>query len=552
MQKSAKSNHSCDDAGLAVTITSETEGAAAATPCFGLRAKRQSQVADTSTCRLLSHAFTPLRLTLRPFLGTRPSTSSLQGGRSLGQDLHEAPCLPSLPLRDTQSISTDVWPPYHGTLRHSLWNIFPSGECRERDPRSPLVFHRAGGEPSRRIKGVTGVVRGVGGTGSTEAMITDNGNRSRLLQYPNNQEQLARRWSAFEMSKPQAARNKDVICPPVSFLSAGERFIAQERYLDVQSNNLGAACDYLTNLQDSSSYDLRSGDNSVESSGTFRQKNIHLSQTRASQIQQKMTINSLLSLKTNHLFSDAKCEGCGSYYPRTRQKSHECLRVMEHRIVECKIKSDATVSVVKNSNDNDTSATSPSSSSPETQVEVYKAPTSQSGPVPTQPRATNTSVKNKITAVSCENVEIRSLDSEIRSSTSDSSALPAGCLSTLTRHDTRAPKQMVSYGVQSVSSFESDAEHQDSGCVLSNVPRENHEVVKSNFRIPEQAEVEAVSLPPEPYSSSEGGDDEHKFAEGVSSAHREVHASLSSREQEEYFVLCFDVKKFDPFSDFGS
>lgn len=167
-----------------------------------------------------------------------------------------------------------------------------------------------------------------------------------------------------------------IICPPASFLSPGERFIAQEQGLAVQQSRLEDVV---------GSYKRLIGVNPVS---CVRKAIDHASygeriptlRTKRSQIMSEMTINSnikldsvgtplpdnifeILDIKQNLLNDKEKTD-------YTSKTSYD--KSLHQDIVECFFKSDA-VDKPKQIDDVDGSQTSPSSSSPETQVEDVKS-----------------------------------------------------------------------------------------------------------------------------------------------------------------------------------
>lgn len=503
----------------------------------------------------------------RPFLATRPYTSSPLVGQYLGRDPLGDRCPRSPRLKDTPSINTDVWPPSRATHPPYPWRSFRLGEGRgEAVHRSPLVYPQGGGV-NRVTRERTGPMACQQGevAGSTEVMIIDSSRRDRL-QYASSPEFMNRRWSAFEMNQTNMVNN-DLICPPVSFLSASERFIAQERYLDVQSNTLEAACDFLENMRANgrraTCFRSVGSENGgiVNSRTSSADQNFLLSQTQASQILQKMTIKPLISVKTLKYQSD------------------------DGELVKSQLKSDATVTLVRPSNGNDT-ATSPSSSSPETQVEVYKTPVSKinnlvSEPLQVPPPLFSQSTPTLVKSDHSYGTKFysNSLDSRTRRS-----------VSIQRRNDSPTPRSasfnfgsgivhsLIPQNCATRSTVEVFQRDQTIGTKLCD-RREYKQPTKSEKLLIEGSsrnlKVENRSSPF--LSESEGairrycanydrGESVYSYGDGPShntgaiakkpkgiSEHKvrkeEREAQSDSSKDEEYFVVCFDVKKFDPFRD---
>ena len=219
----------------------------------------------------------------------------------------------------TRSINTDEQPPVLDTLHPSLWSIFHIGELeRGSDPQSSRQeFLRPAGEcqlwVSRQL---------IGTDGSTEDTIIDSKNNSFCD-------------SGVHESSPAESIDdnlpiddtKDIICPPVSFMSLGERFLAQECLLDIPSSAVDIRDTTLDFNNDSVSTTGRSSNSkSLDHAKEMSQKN-----------------DAIETIKNNSLTNNSK--------------------------VSAKYPSDA---LMTSKEEPENTETSPSSSSPETQIEGTK------------------------------------------------------------------------------------------------------------------------------------------------------------------------------------
>ena len=347
--------------------------------------KRRCLAAATNTCPRRSPASTRLHQTRRPFLGTPPCTSSQPDTqaqyRERGPQGDQCPQL--LLHRGTLSISTDGWPPPPATAPRPLWNTFSFGERLEwhllrSSPPDFLQQTGIRGSKTEDIAGVQGAeISGFTGVTTIEAKtnvpyVIKKTSESQSL------DNLPSRVKAYSDARFGISDNY-IICPPASFLSPGERFIAQEQGLAVQQNKLD-------NVVDSNK--LLIGVSSVSCVSTANNSNrvprgndvTPFLKTKRSQMLREVTINSTNELESQHASQSDPASEIGTLLNKqlfllngkqTINVSNNKLEPGHKKIVECYVKSDA-IDRIRIREDNDESQTSPSSSSPETQVEDFR------------------------------------------------------------------------------------------------------------------------------------------------------------------------------------
>lgn len=443
--------------------------------------RKPFRAAGTSTFPHLSRASTlppPIR---RPFLGTHLYTSNLTREPCPAHAHLGGQCPPSRLPNATPSISTDGRPPLPATPLRSLWNTFPSGERPGWGPRSSLPGYPLGAGVNHQVE-ANAEERGAGGTGSIGAMTIDRRNtdasattRATSCAETRSLENLRSTVSPLYVGRFDVINN--IICPPASFLSPGERFIAQEQCLEVQLNNVGAAVGSDRRLN-------------VTCSGVSSQK-IPLKLSRVSSFPQNFQVN---QTRMSQMYSGTTISSSDTTVQRTARTSATAgqeqpvslgiQKVLDQRkVVECDNKSDVTQDRAKEGGGNDSSPTSPSSSSPETQVEDLSKKV--------EPKANPTS--SQVTKKR-QDEELHHREVEVEAS--------------------------VHFAVPPVVSGESSHGHEGETSQLVDPSGGKGAIPKRIIRKPDRR----------------------------NRVNREQESTGASEEADkEYFVLCLDVQKFDPF-----